>query len=325
MSTGMPDNARPLDLCLDESNSIAVPATRRSVATLDRTSTGVLRDYLRLTKPRSILPHLITAASAMFLAVKGMPPLHTLLLTLIGGGLAAAASNTLNCYFDRDLDRHMARTRSRPLPAGRIRPQQALTFGVVTGAVGLLVLGRFVGLAAAILAFIALVYYVFAYTLFLKWRAPWNVLIGSGVGGLTPLIGWVAVTNRLAATPFLLSAIIVLWTLPHFWSLAVFRRGDYEQAGIKALPPKGVGAMMTTSSILLVVVSLLLAPAADLGFFYLGIASVLGAGFLYLALQMNRREPLSRAWRFHSYSIIYIALLFIAMIANEVAKTGGKA
>lgn len=289
------------------------------VVTLERRSTTVLWDYLRLAKPRAILPHLITATSAMFLAVKGTPPLYTLLLTLIGGGLVAASSNTLNCYFDREVDRRMARTRSRPLPAGRITPQQALTFGIVIGAVGLLILGQFVGLAAAILAFVALVYYVFAYTLFLKWRAPWNVLIGSGVGGLTPLIGWAAVTNRLAATPFLLSAIIILWTLPHFWSLAVFRRTDYEQAGIKALPPKGVTAMIVTSSILLVAVSLLLALAADLGFFYLGVASVLGAGFLYLALRMNRRELLSSAWRFHSYSIFYIAFLFIAMIANEVA------
>jgi protoheme IX farnesyltransferase len=295
------------------------------VATLERTSTKVLWDYLRLAKPRSILPHLITATSAMFLAVKGIPPLHTLWLTLIGGGLVAAASNTLNCYFDRELDGRMARTRSRPLPAGRITPQQALTFGIVIGSVGLLILGQFVGLPAAILAFIALVYYVFAYTLFLKWRTPWNVLIGSGVGGLTPLIGWAAVTNRLATTPLLLSAVVILWTLPHFWSLAVFRRADYEQAGIKALPPKGVTAAIITCSVLLVAVSLLLAPVADLGFPYFGVASVLGAGFLYQALQMKQREPLSTAWRFHAYSIFYITFLFIAMIANEVAVTGVKA
>jgi protoheme IX farnesyltransferase len=305
--------------------SIGMPkGIETRAATLERTSATVLWDYLRLAKPRAILPHLITAASAMFLAVKGVPPLYTLFLTLIGGGLVAAASNTLNCYFDRELDRRMARTRSRPLPAGRITPQQALTFGIVIGAVGLLILDRFAGVTAAILAFVALVYYVFAYTLFLKWRAPWNVLIGSGVGGLTPLIGWAAVTNRLAATPFLLSAIIILWTLPHFWSLAVSRRTDYERAGIKALPPKGVTAMTITSSILLVVVSLLLAPAAHLGFIYLGVASVLGAGFLYLALQMKQQEPSSTAWRFHSYSIFYVAFLFVAMIANEVAMTGPK-
>ena len=255
----------------------------------------------------------------MFLAVKGIPPLSTLLLTLLGGGLVAAASNTLNCYFDRELDKRMARTRSRPLPAGRITPQQALAFGILTGAVGLLILGRFVGLAAAILAFTALAYYVFAYTLFLKWRAPWNVLIGSGVGGVTPLIGWLAVTDRLTATPFLLSAIIILWTLPHFWSLAVFRRTDYEQAGLDVLPSKGIAAATITCSVLLVAVSLWLARTADLGFFYLGVASVLGAGFLYLALRMNQRKRLSPAKRFYSYSIFYIAFLFIAMIASEAA------
>jgi protoheme IX farnesyltransferase len=229
-----------------------------------------------------------------------------------------AASNTLNCYFDRELDGRMARTRSRPLPAGRITPQQALIFGIVTGAVGLIILGQFVALAAAILALIALVYYVFAYTLFLKWRAPWNVLIGSGVGGLTPLIGWVAMTNRITATPFLLSAIIILWTLPHFWALAIFRRTDYAQAGIKALPQKGVTAMIISSSILLVAVSLWLAPASGLGFFYVGVASILGIAFLYLALQMKRREPSSMAWRFHSYSIFYIGILFAAMILNRL-------
>jgi protoheme IX farnesyltransferase len=283
-----------------------------------RTSTTVLLDYVALSKPRSILPHLITATAAMCLAVKGIPPLHTLWLTLIGGGLVAAASNTLNCYFDRELDKRMTRTRSRPLPSGRIAPQQALAFGVVIAAVGLVVLSRFVGLPAGILAFVALVYYVFAYTLFLKVRTPWNVLIGSGVGGLTPLIGWVAVTDRLAATPFLLSGVIVLWTMPHFWSLAVFRRADYERAGIKALPLKGVHAATIGSSALLVAISLLLAPVAGLGLFYVGVASALGVGFLYLALRMNQRQPLSNAWRFHSYSIFYICVLFVAIIANRM-------
>ena len=318
-----------MSISVHESERMAIPATRPGMATLERasatgTSATVLWDYLRLAKPRAIVPHLITATSAMFLAVKGVPPLSTLLLTLIGGGLVAAASNTLNCYFDRELDRRMARTRSRPLPAGRIAPHQALAFGMVIGAVGLLILGEFVGLAVAILAFVALAYYVFAYTLFLKWRAPWNVLIGSGVGGITPMIGWLAVSDRLAVTPFLLSAIIILWTLPHFWSLAVFRRGDYERAGIRALPSKGVSAATITCSVMLVAVSLLLWRVADLGSFYLGAASVLGTGFLYLALQTNRPEPLPAARRFYSYSVFYIAFLFVAMIASEMAAAGGR-
>jgi protoheme IX farnesyltransferase len=324
MIVGKPETARLLHLHPDESNSMAVPATRYGSATLERRSTAVLRDYLGLTKPRTVLPHLITAASAMFLAVKGIPPLETLLLTLLGGGLVAAASNTLNCYFDRELDKRMARTRSRPLPAGRIAPQQALAFGILTGAGGLLILGRFVGLAPALLAFTALVYYVFAYTLFLKSRAPWNVVIGSGVGALTPLIGWLAVTDRLTATPFVLSAIIILWTLPHFWALALSRRADYRRAGIDALPSKGIAAATIACSVLLVAVSLWLAWAADLGFFYVGVASVLGTGFVCLALRMNQRESLSPAKWFYTYSIFYIAFLFAAMIANQVALTGGK-
>jgi protoheme IX farnesyltransferase len=308
---------------LEKTATRAATAAPTRAAAAERTSAAVLRDYLSLAKARAIVPHLITATSAMFLAAGGAPPLRTLLATLVGGGLVAAASNTLNCYLDRGLDARMARTRSRPLPAGRIAPLQALTFGLVLGVVGLLILARFVGLPAATLAFIALVYYVFPYTLFLKKRAPWNVLIGSGAGALTPLIGWVAVTDRLSATPFLLAAIIVLWTLPHFWALAAFRRADYEQAGIKALPSKGVTVATIACSVLLVGVSLALGPVAGLGFVYLGVAAVLGAGFLYLALRVRQRERLSAAKRFYSYSIFYIAFLFVAMIATAMPSAGG--
>jgi protoheme IX farnesyltransferase len=179
-------------------------------------------------------------------------------------------------------------------------------------------LSGLVNRAAAVLAVIALVYYVLPYTLWLKRRTYWSVIIGSGIGAMTPLIGWVAVTNRIEPAPFLLSAIIILWTLPHFWTLAVFRQNDYEQAGLSVLPPKGVAAWIIACSFSLVAVTLLLAPAADLGLFYLVTALVLGAGFLYLALRMNRREPLRTAWRLYGYSIFYIALLFGAMIVDRL-------
>jgi protoheme IX farnesyltransferase len=287
-----------------------------------RTSASLVRDYLSLAKVRTIGPHLLTATSAMLIAAEGRPPLHTLGLTLVGGGLVAAASNTLNCYLDRGLDARMRRTRSRPLPAGRIDPRSALTYGLITGMLGLLILVRFVGLAAAVLAFAALIYYVFAYTMLLKRRAPWNVLIGSGAGALTPLIGWVAVADRLTAAPFLLSAVIVLWTLPHFWALAIFRSGEYQRAGVRVLPSRGVTAGTVACSVLTAGVSLLLAWVARLDLFYLGTAAVLGTGFVFLALQMRRRGRLSEAKRFYRYSIVYITLLFVAMIVTEVPLPG---
>ncbi len=289
------------------------------MAAIQSVSGGNWIDYLRLGKPVAILPHLITAASTMFLAVNGLPPLSTLILTLLGGGLVAAAANTFNCYFDRELDKRMDRTRLRPLPAGRVSPYQALTFGIITGTAGLLILGQFVGLATAALAFFALFYYACAYTLLLKTHTPWSILIGSGVGAITPLIGWIAVTKSVEATPLILSLIIILWTLPHFWALAIFRHKDYEKAGLRVMPRSSVNVWIITSSILLACVTILLKLVAGLGLFYLLIAIVLGLGFIFLALGLRHTGHLSKARRLYMYSIFYIALLFIVIIIDRIA------
>jgi protoheme IX farnesyltransferase len=278
-----------------------------------------LQAYLNLARPRAIVPHLITAAAAMFLAAGGVPPLSTLLFTLVGGGFVAAAANTGNSYLDRDIDVLMARTRRRPLPSGLVRPNQALAFGAGTGLVGVAVLSGLVGRAAAALAVVALAYYVIPYTLWLKRRTCWSSVIGSAIGAVPPLIGWVAVTGRVDMTPFLLAAIIMLWTLPHFWTLAFFRRDDYARAGLRVLPERGVAFCIMACSLLLVAISLFLVPVAGLGLFYTITACLLGAGFLYLALGMNYREALPAARRLYGYSIFYIAILFLAMIVDRVA------
>lgn len=290
-----------------------------ATATAPNVAIRPLNAYLNLAKPRAILPHLITAAAAMFLAAGGAPPVSTLLLTLLGGGYVAASANTFNSYLDRDIDALMARTRHRPLPSDLVKPNQALAFGVGIGLIGVLILSEFVNWAAAMLAVIALVYYILPYTLWLKRRTYFSAIIGSGIGAIPPLIGWTAVTHRIELTPFLLAAIIILWTLPHFWTLAIFRRDDYAQAGLRILPEKGVAAWIIACSLLLVATTLLLVPAADLGPFYAGTACVLGAGFLYLALRMNHGEPLRTAWHLYGYSIFYIAVLFGAMIIDRVA------
>jgi len=277
-----------------------------------------LAAYLRLAKPRGILPHFITAAAAMFMVAGDMPRASTLGFTLMGGGLVAAAANTLNSYLDRDIDALMERTRHRPLPSGQVRPIHALAFAAATGLAGVLILGGLVNWVAAALATAALLYYILPYTLWLKRRTYWSAVIGSGAGALPPLIGWAAVTTQLTLTPFLLSLIIMLWTIPHFWALAVFRRSDYQRAGLAVLPRRGASAWIITCSSLLAGTSLLLAPVAHLGLFYLGAASLLGAGFWYLAIRMKHGEP-PPAHRFYAYSICYMALLFGAMIVDRLA------
>lgn len=189
---------------------------------------------------------------------------------------------------------------------------------MAVGFAGLLILTRFVGLLSAALAAAALVYYVVVYTLVLKRHTHWSILIGSGVGALTPLIGWVAVTNRIDSVPFLLSAIIMLWTLPHFWTLALFRRNDYDRAGLSLLPPKGVSLWISIPSVLMVAATIFLAPAAKLGPVYFGLAAMLGTGFLYLALRTNLNPSSRAALRLYTYSIFYITLIFGAMILDRL-------
>lgn len=276
-----------------------------------------LNAYLGVAKPRTILPHLISAAAAMFLAAQGPPPTSALLFTLMGGACVAAAANILNSYLDRDIDALMDRTQRRPLPAGQLKPHDGLSLAIAIGLVGVTMLGRSVNPVAAALAMAALGYYVFPYTLWLKRNTWWSTVACSGVGAFPPLVGWAAVTHRIELTPFLLGAIIALWTVPHFWTLAVFRRNDYERASLRVLPDKGVASWIIVCSLLLVAASLLLVPVARLGLLYLATAAPLGIGFLYLGFRINQQESLRTAARFHAYSILYLVVLFGSMIIDR--------
>ena len=281
---------------------------------------AVLRDYLSLPKPRVVTLHLITAASAMFLAAHGQPPGFTVLCTLAGGGLVAGASNALNCYFDRNLDATMVRTRDRPLAAGRLKPYQALLFGAALGLAGLAILSQYVSLVVAALAAGAMANYLLVYTLWLKRRTYWSAIIGSAAGAVPPLAGWIAVTGGFELTPVLLCLIVSLWTLPHFWALAVSRRRDYELAGIGVLPPKYAARWIFVCSSLLVPVTLLLKPAADLSLLYLGAALLLGLGLFILAARLQHRDNAHAAQHLYRYSILYAILLFGAMAADRIAS-----
>ncbi len=280
--------------------------------------TETIGAYISVTRPKAIIPHLITAAAAMFLAAGGWPPLSELGFTLLGGAAIAAAANTFNSYLDRDIDAIMERTRNRPLPSGHMKPDRALVLGAGLGLSGTLLLISFVNWIPAVLAVVALAYYILPYTLWLKRRTYFGAVIGSGVGAITPFIGWMAVSPRITATPFLLAAVVIFWTIPHFWSLAVYRRTDYERAGLKVLPIKGAFTWIVSSSLLTLAASVLLAILAGLSIFYLGTVLVLGAGLLIMVIKMSRRESKQAARHLYRYSVVYIAIVFSAMIINTI-------
>jgi heme o synthase len=254
----------------------------------------------------------------MFLAAGGLPPVSIMLPTLAGGAFVAAASNIFNSYLDRDIDARMERTRNRPLPAGRLNPLTALVSGVISGSTGLLILGMFVNWQTTALALFALVYYVVPYTLWLKRNTPWTAIICSGIGAIPPLIGWASVTGSIQFIPLLLAAIIIFWTVPHFWSLALTRRDDYRRAGINVLPAEGVSTFILVSLILLLAASLLLGVSAGLSPFYLSIAGLTGIINLGFVKGIDGPERLKKASRLYRFSVIYIIVIFGGIIADVV-------
>jgi protoheme IX farnesyltransferase len=278
-------------------------------------SASRVADYFSLLKPRATALHLFTASVAMFLASQGFPPVKTLALVVIGGGLVAGSSNALNCYFDRNLDALMERTRNRPLPTGRLSPRNALAFGLVCGAVGLTLLS-WLSFPAAALAFAAFASYGLVYTLWLKGKGGAGTVLSSGIGAVPPVIGWLAVTGHLSAVPFLLFGIIAFWTPPHFWSLALSRGGEYRGARLAVLPGNKPEVWTAGFVMLTVAASLAVIPAAYPGLIYTASAGLLGLAFLSLCLTSIFRPGLPASRLLYVYSIIYLVLLFTAMLAG---------
>ncbi|MDR7433555.1 MAG: heme o synthase [Armatimonadota bacterium] len=280
-------------------------------------------DYLSLTKPRIVFLLLVTTFTTMFMAAQGRPPLLLSLWTLLGGALAAGAANAINCYLDRDIDAIMARTRKRPLPAGRLKDRHALWFGVFLSAASFVVLALLVNLLSALLAVAGIVYYDAIYTAWLKRRTPQNIVIGGAAGAIAPLLGWSAVTGRLEFPAFLLSLIIFLWTPPHFWSLALNQAQDYQRAGIPMLPAIS-GEQETSRQIVLytftlVPATLLLYPFEVVGKVYFLAALLLNGGLLFFALNLLLHPHRQSAWRLFYYSNVYLALLFLALVVDRLA------
>ncbi len=279
------------------------------------------RAYLELTKPRVVALLVFTALIGGLLAVPGVPPWRPLLLGLAGIWLAAASAAALNHLVDQRIDRLMARTAHRPLATGALRPTQVLAFAQLLGVLSMLVLGLGVNALTAWLTFASLIGYAVVYTAFLKRATPQNIVIGGIAGAAPPVLGWTALTGALHAYALLLCLIVFLWTPPHFWSLAIFRRNDYARAGVPMLPVTH-GVIVTRWHLLAYTVLLTLATLLPYltgmsGLFYLGGALVLDAGFLYYAVRMLRPPDEYFAMRTFNYSIIYLAALFGFLLADH--------
>jgi protoheme IX farnesyltransferase len=297
-----------------------------TVAVLDalprRRVADVVRDYIALTKPRVILLLEVTAVAAMVIAARGWPGWRLVLLTFAGGWLAASGANAINCWFDRDIDLEMGRTRSRPIPAGRIEPLQALAFGVALGAASFVLLVTTVNLLSAVLAMTALLFYVLVYTMWLKRSSMQNIVIGGAAGAIPPLVGWAAVTGSLDLTAVFLFAVVFYWTPPHFWALSLLLKGDYTRAGVPMLPvvqgDRQTRYQIVLYTIVLCLVTVLPVLTRSFGAVYLGGAVVLDTILLTDAVVASRRPTARSARRLFYHSMIYLALLFAVMAFDRV-------
>ncbi len=282
------------------------------------------RNYVALTKPRVIELLLVTTIPVMFLAADGFPPLDVVLLTLVGGSMAAAGANVINQVYDRDIDAVMVRTRQRPLVTGSITPRSAVAFGLGLSVVSVALLAVTVNILSAVLAAAAIAFYVFVYTMLLKRRTAQNIVWGGAAGCFPVLIGWTAVTGSLAWAPVVLFAVVFLWTPPHYWPLALRFRSDYRAARVPMLPAvadtEHVASAIVAYSWAMVAASLALTPVAGMGLLYTGSAILLGAAFLVEAHALRRRvhsgSADARAMRLFHGSISYLSLLFLAVAVD---------
>jgi protoheme IX farnesyltransferase len=295
---------------------------RVSGRAVDRPLADVVRDYIALTKPRIISLLLLTTVATMYVADPSGPALSTVLWTMLGGYLAAGGAGAINHYVDRDRDARMARTRGRPLVAGRIEPLHGLAFGIALGALATLQLAITVNILSAALALTGLLGYVFVYTVWLKPLTPQNIVIGGAAGAVPPLVGWAAATGGLAIEALYPFGIVFLWTPPHFWALSLLIKDDYARTGVPMLPVvKGDAAthrQILAYALILVAFTLLPVLTGFLGAIYLASALVLGAAFAGLALRLLRHPTRRAALRLYLSSLAYLALLFAAMAVDRV-------
>jgi protoheme IX farnesyltransferase len=275
-------------------------------------------DYVALTKPRVQLLLLLTTVTTMYVA--GDPSVELVLATCLGGSLSAGGAGAVNHWFDRDIDAQMARTATRPVPAGRIAPGAALAFGLVLGALSFAWLVVAVNPLSAALALSGFLGYVLVYTMWLKRTTPQNIVIGGAAGAVPPLVGWAAVTGRVDPAALYLFAIVFYWTPPHFWALSLLMKDEYARVGVPMMPVVR-GEAETRRQIvlytgLLTVLTLLPVVFGFFGVVYAVAACLLGAAFLWLSVRLQRVADRRSALRTYLFSLAYLAALFCAMVLD---------
>jgi protoheme IX farnesyltransferase len=278
----------------------------------------VVADYVTLTKPKVQLLLLLTTVTTMYVA--GDPSPGLVALTVIGGSLSAGGAAAVNHYYDRDIDVQMARTATRPVPSGRVRPGAALAYGLVLAALSFLLLATTVNVLAAVLALSGFLGYVFVYTIWLKRRSPQNIVIGGAAGAVPPLVGWAAVTGGLDPAALYLLATVFYWTPPHFWALSLLMKDEYARVGVPMMPVVH-GETETRRQIvlytgLLVVLTLLPVVFGFFGVIYAVCAVVLGGAFMTLSVRLQRAADRRSALRTYLFSLAYLAVLFCAMVVD---------
>ena len=278
----------------------------------------IVAGYVTLTKPKVQLLLLLTTVTTMYVA--GDPSVGLVLLTLLGGSLSAGGAGAVNHYYDRDIDAQMARTATRPVPAGRVRPGAALAYGFVLQMLSFLLLATTVNLLAAFLALAGFLGYVLVYTMWLKRSTPQNIVIGGAAGAVPPLVGWAAVTGHVDPAAWYLFAIVFYWTPPHFWALSLLMKKEYERVGVPMMPvvhgETETRRQIVLYTCLLVVLTMLPVVFGFFGAIYAAVALALGGRFLLLAVRLQRRADRQSALRTYLYSLAYLAVLFGAMVAD---------
>jgi protoheme IX farnesyltransferase len=291
-----------------------------------RIPTTKLQGYVALAKLRVVELLLITTVPPMVLAEQGWPSTWLVIVTLVGGCMAASGANAINMVVDRDIDALMERTAGRPLVTGLITPRAALVFAISLNVAAFALLWWGANLLAASLTIGATLFYVFVYTLWLKRTSTQNIVIGGAAGAAPVLVGWAAVTGAVEWPAVVLFVVIFLWTPPHFWALAIRHADEYRAAGVPMLPAvvplDQAIRKMIVYTVLLVASSLVVAPVAGTGPIYLVAAMASGAGFLWGTIALARRPTASGSMRLFAFSITYVTVLFGALMVDDLVRHG---
>lgn len=287
---------------------------------LSEFSNSSITDYYQLLKPRVMSLVVFTGVCGIVLAPATIHPFLAI-LTVLCIALGSGASGAINMWYDRDIDLVMERTKNRPIPAGRVDPNEALGFGVIMAIVSVVILSLATNFVAGGLLLAAILFYVFIYTIWLKRRTPQNIVIGGAAGAFPPMIGWAAVTGDVTIVPIALFAIIFFWTPPHFWALSLLIKDDYKNAAVPMLP---VVSGVRVTKINIIAYSLVLLPITLIPYFvgfsgkaYLAIAAMLGIYFIFLSFRIWGDESNKMARKTFLFSIFYLFALFLALVIDR--------